>query len=50
MRELGRCNSVIGWCLFVLVCFGTDGSDGVSINISCKVGVDTFNGVGIGDW
>ena len=32
MRELGRYNSVIGWCLFVLVCVGTDAGDGVGIN------------------
>ena len=49
MKELGRYNSVIRWCLFVLVCVGTDGGDGVGINNSCKVGVDNFNGVGIGD-
>ena len=37
MRELGRYNSVIGWCLFVLVCVGTDSGDGVGINEVAKL-------------
>mgnify|MGYP001458065847 CR=1 FL=1 len=48
VKELGRYNSVIRWYLFVLVCVGTDGGYGVGINNSCKVSVDSFNGVGIG--
>ena len=32
MMELGRYNSMFGWCLFVLVCVGTDSGDGVGIN------------------
>ena len=50
MRELGRHNAVIGWCLFVLVCVGTDSDDEIGINTVCKVGIDNFSGVGIGDW
>ena len=37
MRELGRYNSVIRWCLFVLVCVGTDSGDGIGINTVAKL-------------
>ena len=39
MRELGRYNSVIGWCLFVLFCVGTDSDDGFGINEVAKLGL-----------
>ena len=37
MRELGRYNSVIGWCLFLLICVDTDSGDEVGINNVSKL-------------